>query len=195
MRQADKERKKFQSRIPLTLDPGNKTPKKIAKKFKKLKNIFLALFLGKSGRDRRRKREKSFCPEFRSQSTRARKFRKKIEKKIKKIKKPLSGIISIHKGLGEVEKERKIIVPNSVHTRPVEENCEKNNEIIQKIKKHFSGIISNQNGMRQAVKRRKKFQSRIPLTIDPGKKIPRKIAKKIKKLKNLFLVLFLAKTG
>ena len=35
--------------------------------------------------------------------------------------------------------------------------------------------------MRQAVKRRKKFQSRISLTIDPGKKIPRKIGKKIKK--------------
>ena len=57
----------------------------------------------------------------------------KSRKKIKKIKKPLSGIISIQKGLREVEKERKILVPNSFHTRPGEENC----EIIQKIKKSF----------------------------------------------------------
>jgi len=44
------------------------------------------------------------------------------------------------------ESEKKILVPNSVHTRPGQENSEKN-------------------------------------------------SKKIKKLKNLFLVLFLAKTG
>ena len=34
MRQAEKGRKKFQSRIPFTLDPGKKIPRKIAKKFK-----------------------------------------------------------------------------------------------------------------------------------------------------------------
>ena len=40
-----------------------------------------------------------------------------------------------------------------------------------------------------------KFYSRIPFILDPGKKIPKKIAKKFKKLKNLFPALFLAKTG
>ena len=50
MRQAEKERKEFQNRIPLILDPGEKIPKKkTAKEFKKLKNDFPALFLAKTG--------------------------------------------------------------------------------------------------------------------------------------------------
>ena len=43
-----------------------KIPKKIVKKFKKLKNPFPALFLAKMGWDCPRKREKKFRPEFRS---------------------------------------------------------------------------------------------------------------------------------
>ena len=71
----------------------------------------------------------------------------------------------------------------------------KNRKINQKIKKPLSGIIYSQKGMRQAQKERKKFQSQIPFILDPGKKIPKKIEKKFKKLKNLFPALFLAKTG
>ena len=49
MRQAEKEKKKFQSRIPFILDQGQKMPKKIQKKkFKKLNNLFPALFLAKT---------------------------------------------------------------------------------------------------------------------------------------------------
>ena len=59
---------------------------KIAKKFKKLKNLFPALFLAKTGCDRPRKREKNFSPEFRSYSAQGRKFRKKKAKKFKKLK-------------------------------------------------------------------------------------------------------------
>ena len=59
--------------------------KKIAKKFKKLKNHFPALFLAKTGQHWPRKREKKFSPEFHSYSTRARKFRKKIAKKLKNL--------------------------------------------------------------------------------------------------------------
>ena len=77
MRQAEIERKKFQSRIPFKLDPGKKVPKEIAKKFKKLKNPFPALYLDKTGDEIGREREKT------------------------------------------------ILVPNSVPTRPWEENCEK----------------------------------------------------------------------
>jgi len=40
-----------------------------------------------------------------------------------------------------------------------------------------------------------KFYSRIPFILDPGKKIPKKIVKKFKKLEHLFPALFLAKTG
>ena len=35
----------------------------------------------------------------------------------------------------------------------------------------------------------------MPFILDPDKKIPKKIAKKLRELKNLFPILFLAKTG
>ena len=60
MGQAEKEKKKIYFRIPFILDRGKKIPKKIAKKLKKLKNLFPTLFLAKTGRDRPRKREKKF---------------------------------------------------------------------------------------------------------------------------------------
>ena len=46
------------------------------------------------------------------------------------------------------------------------------------MKKTLSGIIFRQTGMRLAEKERKKFQTRIPFILDPGKEIPKKIAKK-----------------
>ena len=87
------------------------------------------------------------------------------------------------------EREKKILGPNSVHIGPRQENSKRNSK---KIKKPLSGIIRRQNWMRQAEKGRKKFQSRILFILDPGKKIPKEIAKK---LKNLFLALFPSKTG
>ena len=83
----------------------------------------------------------------------------------------------------QTEKEKtKILAPNSVHTRPGQENFEKNSKKIQKIIKPLPGIISSENGLRQAEKVKTKFQSRFPFKIDPGKNIPKKIVKKIKKL-------------
>ena len=59
--------------------------KKNGKKIQKIKkNIFPAIFLSKMGWDRMTKIEKKFCPEFRSYTTRARKFPKTTKKKIKK---------------------------------------------------------------------------------------------------------------
>ena len=135
--------KKPLSDINFILDPGKNIPKKIAKKLKKFKNLFLTLFSAKTGSDRSRKRKKNFTSEFHSNSTRARKFRK---------------------------------------------NCKK----IVKIKKPLSDIIFNQNGTRQAGKKRKKFYSRIPFVHDPSQKIPKKMTKNFKKIKNLFPNLFLA---
>ena len=54
LRVAKKEGKKFYSRIPFILDLGKKIPKKIPKKFKKLKNLFPALFLAKTRCDKPR---------------------------------------------------------------------------------------------------------------------------------------------
>ena len=92
------------------------------------------------------------------------------------------------------EKKKKILLLNSVQTRLGQENSEKNSKKIEKIKKPLSDIIFSQNGTGQAEKEKKKFYFRIPVKLDSGKKIPKKIAKKMKKLKNLFPTLFLAKT-
>ncbi len=109
--------KNFSPKIPFILDSGKKIPKKIAKKFKKLKNLFPALFIAKTGWDRPRKRKKKFYTRI--------PFILDPGKKIpKKIKKPHSGIISSQNGMrySEKEKKKKILVPNSVHTRPRQEN-------------------------------------------------------------------------
>ena len=131
MGQAEKARKKFQPRFPFVHDPGKKIPKKIAKKFKKLKTSFRRYFQPK--RDE----------------------------------------------IGR-ESEKKILLTNSVHTRPGKENYEKNSKKLQQIKNPLSGIIFSQNGMRQAERARKKFQSKIPLILDPGMKIPKKLGNKFK---------------
>ena len=49
--------------------------------------------------------------------------------------------------LAEKEKKNNLF-PNSVQTRPGQENSQKNSREIQKIIKPLSGIIFSQNGMR-----------------------------------------------
>ena len=49
MRQAEKQKKENLDPFPFTLGPGKKIPEKIAKKFKKFKKPFPALFLTKTG--------------------------------------------------------------------------------------------------------------------------------------------------
>ena len=99
MRKAEKEWKKCYSRIPFILDQGKKIPKNLAKKFKKTKNLFSAIFLAKTGWDRPRKGEKNLLPN--SVHTRPRQENsKKNSKKIKKINnKPLSDNIPIQNGM------------------------------------------------------------------------------------------------
>ena len=46
------------------------------------------------------------------------------------------------------EIEKKNFVLNSVHTRPEQQNSEKNSKKIQKIKKSLSDIILSKDGMR-----------------------------------------------
>ena len=78
------------------------------KKFEKLKKPFPALCLAKTGLDRPRKREKTFSHEFRSHSTRARKFRKKIEKKkVKKLKNPFSALFLAKTGIDRLKNRKK----------------------------------------------------------------------------------------
>ena len=67
--------------------------------------------MAKTGLDWPRKREKNFTPELCSYPTRARKFEIKNSKKIQKIKKVNSDIISIRNGLGEGKNEKKKFIP------------------------------------------------------------------------------------
>ena len=80
------------------------------------------------------------------------------------------------------KKKKKNLIPNSVHTRPGQENSQKNIKESRKIIKPLPGNFFSQNGMRYEEKERKKFQSRIPFIHDPGKKISKNILKKFKKL-------------
>ena len=62
------------------------------------------------------------------------KIQKKIAKKLKKLKKPLSDIIFYQNGMRQAEKEKKKnLPPNSVQARPRQENSEKNSKKIEKI--------------------------------------------------------------
>ena len=54
---------------------------------------------------------------------------------------------------------------------------------IRKIIKPILDIIFSQSGKWYDEKEGKKFQSRIPFILNPGKKIPENIEKKFKKLK------------
>ena len=66
---------------------------------------------------------------------------------------------------------------------------------IQKIEKVNSDIISIQNGWREGENEKKKIYSWIPFILYSCKEIPKKKAKKFKKLKKPFPALILAKTG
>ena len=96
----------------------------------------------------------------------------------------------------QAEKEKKkILLPNSVHTRLGQKNFEKNSKKFKKIKKTSFQLYFQPKRDETGQERGKKFYFRIPFKPDSGKKIPKKIAKKLKRLKNLFPTLFLAKTG
>ena len=137
-----KRKKKFNFRIPFILDRGKKIPKKIAKKLKKFKNLFLTLFFAKTGWDRPRWRKKKFYFRIPSILDSGEKILKKIAKKLKKLRN-ISPILFLPKRdeIGR-EKEKKILLSNSVHTRLVQENSEKNSKKIEKIEKPLSDIIS-----------------------------------------------------
>ena len=110
----------------------------------------------------------------------------KNSKKIQKIIKPFPDNRPYFQPNGaekDRKSENKILVSNSVHTRPGQENSEKNSKKIQKIIKPLPGIIFCPNGITKAKKVKTKFYSRIPFILDPGRKILKKIVKKFKNYK------------
>ena len=84
--------------MPFVLDPAKRIPKEIVKKLKKFKNHFPTLFLAKTGWDKPRKRKKILLPNS-VQTRLGQENSEKNCKKIEKIKKPLSDIISSQNGM------------------------------------------------------------------------------------------------
>ena len=90
---------------------------------------------------------------------------------------------------------KKILVPNSVHTRPGQENFKKNRKKkSKKLKNHFPELFLDKTGVACSKRREKRILPLFRFILGLGMKIPRKIAKKLKTLKNLILALFLVKT-
>ena len=71
---------------PVHTRPGQKILKKIEKEIKKLKNLFAALFIAKTGLDRPRKRKKKFYFRIPFIVDRSKKIPKKIAKNWKNLK-------------------------------------------------------------------------------------------------------------
>ena len=80
-----------------------------------------------------------------------------MAKKFKNLKPLFLELFLAKTGWDRPTKREKNFVPNSVPTRPEQENSEKNSKKIQKTKYPISGIIFSQYGMRLAEKERKKF--------------------------------------
>ena len=103
--EAEKERKKNYRSDQFLPDQEQKINKKIAKKFKKLKNIVVASFQAKMGGERPRKREKKIIVLINSYRTRNRKL-KKNSKKIQKIKKHQNGSFQAKTGQERPRKKK-----------------------------------------------------------------------------------------
>ena len=89
--------------------PGQEnSEKKIAKKFKKLKNLIPALFPGKTGWDRPRKKKKKILVANSVYTLPGQENSERSSKKIQKIKKHSSVIFS-QNGMRLAEKEKKEI--------------------------------------------------------------------------------------
>ena len=107
MRQAEKKRKKFYSRIPFVLVPDKKIPKKIAKKIEKIKKTsFRHYFLPKRDEIGRESGKQILLP-YAVHTRPGKENSDKNSKKIAKIKKPLSDIFFRQNGMRQAEKERK----------------------------------------------------------------------------------------
>ena len=94
-------------------------------------------------------------------------------------------------GRGRERMKKEVVVPiSSYPTRNRE--LKKNRKKIKKIKKHHYDFISSQNGSGEAEKERKKKLSIRSVPTQPGIENSKTIAKK---LKNIIMASFQAKTG
>ena len=87
MRQAEKSRKKFYSRIPFLLEAGKKIPKKNSKEIQKIKQVNSGIISIQKGLREAEKEKKIYQSRIPFVSDPGKKIPKKIAKKYKKSKK------------------------------------------------------------------------------------------------------------
>ena len=80
------------------------------------------------------------------------------------------------------QREKKILFPDSVYTRPGQENSEKSSKKIQKIKKPLSAFFLAKTGSDRPRNREKNFSPNSIHTW-PGQESSKKNSKKIQKIK------------
>ena len=156
----------------------------------------MASIQAKRGQDRLRViQKKKVIVLIRSNPTRKRKFQKNC-KEMQKIKKHHYGFISSENGMGQAEidtKKKKVIIP--IHSKLTQNReFQKSNK---KIKNHPYGFIRSRNGTGQAesdTKKKKSYRS-DPFQPDPELGFPKKQQRYEKKLRNIIVASFQAKTG
>ena len=97
--------------IPFILDPGKKVPTEKAKKLKKLKNSFPALYLAKIGDEIGREREKKILVLNSVHTRPGKKIAKKIAKKFKKLKNLFPALFLAKMGCDRPSKREKTFSP------------------------------------------------------------------------------------
>ena len=121
MRQAEKEIKEFQTRIPLILEQGGENSERKCKKIQKIKKQLSGVIFSQNGMRQAEKEIKEFQTRIPLILDPGVKIPKKNSKKILKIKKQLSGVIFSQNGMRQDEigreRDKRILDPNSAHTR------------------------------------------------------------------------------
>ena len=95
----------------------------------------------------------------------------------------------------EKDEKKKNLVPNSVDTRPGQENSEKNSKKTLEIKNPLSSIIFSQNGMRQAEKGKKKNLFPNSVHTRHWDENSEQNSKKIQKLKQALSSIIISQNG
>ena len=123
---------------------------------------------------------------------------KKIEKKCKKINNIIMGSFQAKMGRDRLRmaERKKLSLWRTIHSNLFQNwGFQKNSKKFQKIKEHHYGFFSSQNGTGQAQNERKKNYRSDSFQPDPELGIKKKTTKKWKKLKNIVMASFHAKTG
>ena len=144
------------------------------------KPLSFIIFSQNGMRQAEKQRKKKFSPEFCSHSARAKKFRKRKGKKIKKLKNLFPALFLASMGMGQAEKLMKKIQSRIPFILYLGKKIRKK---IEKTKKPLSGIIYSQNEMRKAEKEKKNLVSNSVHTRH-GQENSEKNRKKIQKIKN-----------